>query len=364
MTKVVFTGGGSGGHLMSALALAEAMVGVDRSVQPFFIGGRRGIEAGVLPSRPWPFELLPFEPIYRGQWWRNAVVPLRNFQALRGVRRILRSVQPSLVVATGGYVSGPVVWAAARAGIPTVLQEQNALPGVTTRMLAPRVRQIHLGFPEALAHLKPGKDTAVFESGNPIVPPPDPRPDRTVAKRALGFDPAKPLVLVMGGSQGALAVNRVVASVLGAGLWPEGAQLFWQTGKASFEEFRNWRRPGQIEVQPFVDPIARAYAATDMVVARAGAMSIADLAAWCLPSVLIPLPTAAANHQFHNAKALQDSGAAVLLEQSNLTVSTLVDAIKSLLAEPAKLAALSSAIGTRGRPYAAREIAKRALSLV
>ena len=276
MTKVLFAGGGTGGHLMPALAIAEAMVAQDPSIEPFFVGSQRGIEARVLPRRPWPHELLPVEPIYRREWWRNIGLPLSLFRTLRGVRRILSEHDPRLVVGTGGYVSGPVVWAALNRRIPGVLQEQNAFPGIATRRLARRVRQIHLGFPEAAARLNPGRRTVVRGSGNPIQPPPSPRPDRGMSKRSLGFDPAKPLILVMGGSQGAVAINRAVAEALGAESWPAGSQLLWQTGDANHANYLHWYQPGLVRVEPFLDPIAEAYAAADLVVCRAGAMSLAE----------------------------------------------------------------------------------------
>lgn len=361
---VLFAGGGTGGHLMPALAIADAMVDLDPSVQPFFVGSRRGVEARVLPNRPWPYELLPLAPLHRGAWWRNVSLPWHLLQSLRGIRRILRETRPRLVIGTGGYAAGPVVWAALGRGVPAVIQEQNAFPGVTTRKLAPKVRQIHLGFPEARYLLKPGPDTEVVDSGNPIVPPPDPLPSRAEARRALGLTPDKPLVLIMGGSQGAAGINRVVAEMMGAELWPAKAQLIWQTGAASIDHYRHWFQPGSVRVEGFLDPIGQAYAAADLVVARAGAMSLAELAAWGLPAVLVPLPTAAANHQYYNAEALAASGAAVLVEQRLLTGKSLAATVESLLGNPARLADLAKAIRVRGRPLAAREIAAKALTLM
>lgn len=364
MTKVLFAGGGTGGHLMPALAIAEAMVALDPSIEPFFVGSQRGIEARVLPRRPWPHELLPLEPIYRREWWRNIGLPLSLYRTLRGVRRILGEHDPGLVVGTGGYVSGPVVWAALNRRIPGVLQEQNAFPGIATRRLARRVRQIHLGFPEAAARLNPGRQTVVSDSGNPIQPPPSPRPDRGMSKRSLGFDPTRPVILVMGGSQGALAINRAVAEALGAESWPAGSQLLWQTGEANHTNYQHWYQPGLVRVEPFLDPIADAYAAADLVVCRAGAMSLAELAAWGLPSVLIPLPTAAANHQLANARAMAEAGAAVLLEQPFASGRRLSLLLAELLERPARLADIAAASLARARPDAAREIAAAALGLL
>ncbi len=364
MTTVLFTGGGTGGHLMPALAIAEEMVRLEPSVRPFFVGSQRGVEASVLPQRPWPYELLPLEPLWRRRWWKNVHLPFALFASLRAVRAILQRETPALVVGTGGYVAGPVVWAAINRGIPAVLQEQNAYPGLATRRLARRARQVHLGFPEARARLSVGPGTSVFDSGNPIPPPPAQRPSKPEAKRRLGFPDGRPLVFVTGGSQGALPVNLAVADALRGSAFPTGASLLWQCGAGSLEQFATFRVAGRVSVEPFIDPVANAYAAADLVVSRAGAMTLAGLAAWGLPAILVPLPTAAAGHQLSNAQALAQSGAAVLLQQQELTGSVLSEAVGALLADPARMAALETQMATRARPNAATAIASEALKVM
>jgi UDP-N-acetylglucosamine--N-acetylmuramyl-(pentapeptide) pyrophosphoryl-undecaprenol N-acetylglucosamine transferase len=363
VSTVLFTGGGTGGHLMPALAIADEMVRLDPGVQPFFVGSRRGIEASVLPQRPWPYELLPLEPLWRRRWWRNVRLPFALLSSIRAVRGILAREKPALVVGTGGYVAGPVVWAALNAGIPAVLQEANAYPGISTRWLARRARQVHLGFPEARARLEVGPNTEVFDSGNPIPPPPSPQPSKADAKRKLGFPTERPLVFVTGGSQGALPINLAVAEALESGKLPGDASLLWQTGQGMHEQFVRLRKDGRIAVEAFVDPIADAYAAVDLVVSRSGG-TVTSLAAWGLPAILIPLPSAAAGHQLSNARAAAEAGAAVLLEQSKLTGSTLADAISGLLSDPARMADLAAAAARRARPNAATDIASQALRLL
>jgi UDP-N-acetylglucosamine--N-acetylmuramyl-(pentapeptide) pyrophosphoryl-undecaprenol N-acetylglucosamine transferase len=349
---------------MPALAIADAMVRLDPSVRPFFVGSLRGIEANVLPQRPWPYALLPLEPIRRHQWWLNATLPLSLLRVLRQVSGLVAKHRPVLVVGTGGYAAGPVAWGAGRLGVPGVLQEQNAFPGLTTRRLAGQVRQIHLGFPEARRYLRPGRRTQVFDSGNPILPPPTVRPERRKAKARWGFGADQAVVLVVGGSQGALPINAAVDAALGEGRWPEGTGLLWQSGSATFERFAARSDRHRVVVRAFIDPIADAYAAADLVVGRAGAMTIAELCAWGLPAILIPLPTAAAGHQLTNARALADAGAAVLLEQSSANASVLSDRIRSLLGDPAGLAHLSQAASDRAHPDAAEFIASKALGIL
>jgi UDP-N-acetylglucosamine--N-acetylmuramyl-(pentapeptide) pyrophosphoryl-undecaprenol N-acetylglucosamine transferase len=366
MPVVLFAGGGTGGHLMPALAIADAMVAIDPTIEPFFVGAERGVEARVLPARPWRHVLLPFEPIYRNQWWKNYKLPMSMYRSFKGVRMVLRREEPVLAVGTGGYACGPSIWAAAGRGIPTVLQEQNAYPGYAIRRLAGRARQVHLGFPEGRAFLKPGAATEVLDTGNPIVPPPDILPDGIDARLEWGFAPEDKVVLVAGGSQGSLAINEAIAAALDSGLWPHDrrAVLIWQTGTSTFAKFSHHSKTGSVRVEAFIDPMAKAYAAADLVVGRAGAITSAEIAAWGLPSILIPLPTSAANHQLVNAQALAAAGAAVLLEQRAMTPRSLVDAITGVLFNPAKTADISSAARDRARPRAAHDIAEHALRLL
>ncbi|MGA2384229.1 MAG: UDP-N-acetylglucosamine--N-acetylmuramyl-(pentapeptide) pyrophosphoryl-undecaprenol N-acetylglucosamine transferase [Gemmatimonadales bacterium] len=363
MTTVLFTGGGTGGHLMPALAIAEEMVRLDPTIRPFFVGSRRGLEATVLLQRPWGYELLPLEPIWRRRWWRNVHLPFALWESLGMLRKILAREQPLLVVGTGGYVAGPVVWAAMRRGIPAVLQEANAYPGISTRWLARRARQVHLGFPEARARLEVGPNTEVFDSGNPIPALPSPRSPKPDAKRRLGFAADRPLVFVTGGSQGALPINLAVAEALESGKLPGDASLLWQTGQGMLGRFIGFRKEGRIGVAGFIDPVADAYGAADLVVSRSGG-TVTSLAAWGLPAILIPLPSAAAGHQLSNARAAADAGAAVLLEQSKLTGETLGTLVSQLLGSPARMAGLAAAAARRARPNAATEIASQALRLL
>lgn len=355
MKTVLFAGGGTGGHLMPALAIAEAMVRLDPTIQPYFIGALRGVEAHVLPARPWRHTLLPFEPLYRKQWWKNWRLPISLVRTMTGIRGIISREKPVLAVGTGGYASAPALWAASSRGIPCVLQEQNAYPGLAIRQLAFRARQIHLGFPEGRAYLNPGPTTELFDSGNPIVPPPARTDDRGPRTEKT--------VLVLGGSQGSLAINKVVAEALTSGAWPKDVKLIWQAGQSTYDQFKRLASD-RVNVAPFLDPISDAYAAADLVVCRAGAMTLAEVMAWGLPSILIPLPTAAANHQLTNAKAMADAGASVLLEQKDLTPAALATAVSGLLADPARMKKLADNALSRARPNAAADIAKAALTLI
>jgi len=356
--KILIAGGGTGGHLMPALVLAR--VAADAGHQVVLVGATRGIEAQILPRHPFPFHLLPMEPIYRNAWWRNLRWPVIAVRAWRTAGQVLRDERPAIVIGTGGYAAGPVVWRAQRARIPTALQEQNAFPGLTTRMLARGARQVHLGFPEAHLRLSPGPRTQVFVFGNPITPPGD--VDAAAARAAFGLAAERRTILVFGGSQGARALNETMARVLRDGKLGD-VNLLWGTGANHLDRYTSLAIPGRVVVRGFFDPIGTAYAAADLVVARAGAMTVSELCAWGKPSVLVPLPTAAADHQTFNARALANAGASVLLLEREFTAGAFSTTVVGLAHDTTRLAALAKSARGRGHPNAARTIIQKVLEL-
>lgn len=361
MIRILIAGGGTGGHLMPALALAEALQRIDPAIEPVLVGARRGVEAELLPKRPFRYYLLPSEPIYRHAWWRNVRWLLVLPRLMRAVRHVLDAEEPAAVVSTGGYAAGPVAYAASRRGIPLAVQEQNTMPGFTTRRLAHRARQIHLGFPEAAERLRPGPRTDVFSLGNPITPPVV-RP-AAEARAALGIASDARVLLVTGASQGARAINAALGAALDRGRLRD-VTVLWSTGPAHFTTYQRYDDPPARQVRGFWDPIGDAYAAADVVVARAGAMTTAELEAWGLPSVLIPLPSAAADHQTHNAKALAAAGAAVHLPERDLNGDSLATTVEGLLGDPSRLGRMAEAARRRGHPEAAKRVAEAILGLV
>ncbi len=359
--RILIAGGGTGGHLMPALAIAAELRRQAPEIEPVLVGAQRGIEATLLPKRELRYQLLSSEPIYRRQWWKNVRWPGLAFRLVRQVNQVLDREKPLAVLGTGGYASAPVVWLAALRGIPTAVQEQNAFPGLATRWLSRSVRHIYLGLPEARQRLKAGPTTELFDTGNPITPP---EPQRKASARArFGLTDDRPVVLITGGSQGAVAVNDLVAEWLRGG-GGKGMTVLWATGRGSYERYASFERRPDVQIFDFLDPMADAYAVADLVVARAGMMTGAELCAWGLPSILIPLPTAAADHQTWNARALDEAGAAKMLVQAGLTGSGLGTEIDRLIADQTRLTAMASAAKARGRPEAAAEIVRRLLTLI
>lgn len=362
--RVLFAGGGTGGHLYPAIALAEAFGRRDPGTRCLFVGARRGVEARVLPDRGFPHELLPFEPIRRSSPWQNWKLVPALVRSIGGLNRVFRSFGPQLVVGTGGYASGPAVaWALLRR-VPTAIQEQNSYPGLTTRWLAGRVGQIHLAFPEARSHLRPGRGTQVFEHGNPISPP-DLAIDREAARASFGLG-AGLVVLVVGGSQGARAINEaLLADLRSVGEdrlppRPGSLQILWATGPSQIEAVRaglaGLGHDGWVHPVPYITDMPAALATADLAVSRAGAMSLAELTAWGIPAVLVPFPHAAANHQLHNAAALKDAGAARMITESELLPGRLWAEIVTLASDQVVRTELARRAAERGKPDAADRI--------
>lgn len=358
---VLLAGGGTGGHLMPALAVAAALRQAHPDWTVHLVGARRGVEAAVLPAQGIPYTLLSSEPFYRKQIWKNLRwIPLLP-RLRREVAALFEARRPDVVVGTGGYASVPVVWTAARRGIPTVLQEQNAAPGLATRLLARRAREIYLGVPEAAARLRPGPATQVITTGNPIVPPDPVRAVR--ARERFAVTGLRPVVVITGGSQGARAINAAVAAWLARG-GGHDLDLLWITGPGSYQDYASWHRPPAVQVIGFLDPMADAWAIADLVVCRAGMMTLAEIAAWGIPSILIPLPAAAQDHQTANARVMAEAGASVLLPQGELTPERLEAEIAAILTDAARRRAMEAAARVRGRPDAVRRILRQIEALV
>ncbi len=374
--SVFFSGGGTGGHLYPALALAAALTEARPDVVPFFVGASRGLEARVLPARSQPHLLLDVEGFRRGGGAGALGSHLRTFTKLvRGMVALVRvflARRPSLVVVTGGYAGAPSGILALALGIPVVIQEQNAAPGITTRLLALGARRIYLAFPEAVARLPRRARRSVVAEGNPVIPPVP--VDRGASMAEWALDPARPVLLVVGGSQGSLALNRGVLALLadhaGAEGLPGGFQLLWATGPAHEDTVRETVTarlgaiPRWMQIRGYVDEMDRALGVADLALSRAGAMGTSEFQAWGVPAILVPLPSAAADHQTENARALEAAGAAVLLPESRLTGSALADLLQRLGDTPQKLRAMADAARRRGQPDAATRLAKSLANLL
>lgn len=365
--SIVIAGGGTGGHLFPGLAVAEVLR--RRGAAVSFIGTERGLEARRVPQEGYPLHLISVSGLLRvGLQARLAGLSRLPLAALQTLR-LLRRLRPAVVVGVGGYASGPAVLLAALLRIPTAVLEQNSVPGRTNRVLAAVARRIFLAFPEAADHLPASARARTVLAGNPV--------RGGLLASAAEQDPAQgaaPRVLVLGGSQGAHAVNQLVAGAL-EHLQRTGAtlpRLLHQSGKADAEALAARYQalaqaaglaPGHLVVTPFIEDMGRAYAGSALVIGRAGATTLAELCAVGRPALLIPLPTATDDHQTRNAQHLVQAGAARLLPQAKTTPQDLAAALSALLQDPDRLASMAQASRTLGRPQAAEAIADQILAL-
>jgi UDP-N-acetylglucosamine--N-acetylmuramyl-(pentapeptide) pyrophosphoryl-undecaprenol N-acetylglucosamine transferase len=361
--RVVFAGGGTGGHLYPGLAIARELVRLDPRVEPFFVGALRGVERDVLPKTEFPHLLLDLHPLYRPAVWHNWKTLRGAITSWHRIGRMVREERPALVVGTGGYAAGLMLAYAVVHKIPMVQQAGDSHPGLTARFFAPWSREIYLAFPEAakIFDFDLKERHRLIDAGAPIAPPPVPLPDKAAARVEWGF-PATGgrVLLIYGGSQGSLGINKAVAEWVKRGI-PDDLYIIWATGRSTYEQFKALESP-RVRVKDYLSPIGDAYAATDLALARAGAMTTAELFAWKIPGILIPLPTAAADHQTSNARALAAAGAAIHLPQSDMTADELAKTVTGVLASPARLRDLAEKSALRARPDAARDIAKRILA--
>jgi UDP-N-acetylglucosamine--N-acetylmuramyl-(pentapeptide) pyrophosphoryl-undecaprenol N-acetylglucosamine transferase len=360
--RVVFAGGGTGGHLFPAIALADEIRKTDPDAEILFVGTSTKIEARVVPAAGYQFRTIWISGFHRSFRPRNLLFPVKVVVALFQARSILASYKPDVVVGTGGYVSGPVLRTAMMMRIPTLIQEQNSYPGVTTRALAVKADEVHLTFENSAKYFR--RTDNLFFTGNPTRGSLD-AVKRQDALKLFGFDPASAdkTVLVVGGSLGARTINQAIAQSLGA-LVKHGCRVIWQTGHDGFDAARRAAAgfsAGSVWVGSFIDRMDCAYAASDLVVCRAGATTIAELTRLGKPSIMVPYPYAAANHQVENARALAAAGAAEVVMDADAG-DKLEGAIIKLLSGPG-LEAMGRCAAGFGKPDAAKIIAGRILAL-
>ena len=313
--RIVISGGGSGGHLFPALAIADEIQRAYPSAELQFVGARGKIEMEKVPLRGYPITGLWISGYQRGLVGANLSLPAKVLSSLWKAWHLLRRFRPHAVVGVGGFASLPVGWMAERMGLPLIIQEQNAFPGLVNRMLGPKAGLICAGFPGLEQYFQEAK---IKVTGNPVrADLLNPTRQSFQAVAQFGLSPKAPVILVLGGSAGARSINEGVLAALPQ--WLEyGAQLIWQTGKLYFEEMKA-RIPDSVEVNklflaPFLDDMPSAYAAAKVVISRAGAISLSELACQGRAAILVPSPNVADDHQAKNARQLAGQEAAMVVE--------------------------------------------------
>ncbi|MGA2924961.1 MAG: undecaprenyldiphospho-muramoylpentapeptide beta-N-acetylglucosaminyltransferase [Solirubrobacteraceae bacterium] len=344
--RIVIGAGGTAGHVVPALAVADALRA--EGAQVVVVGGRRA-EAELVPAAGYELRVLRVEPLARRRPARAARAALIDARAVAGAVAILRELRPDGVLGAGGYVAGPVGLAAALRRVPLVLMEADSHIGLTNRLLAPAARRVCLAFPIA------GRDGRRYRvTGRPV---PAPATDRAAARARFGIDEQQTCVLVFGGSQGARSINNAAIAAF------EGAR-FRVLHAAGERDLPQLTSPGpHYDLRGYISPFNEALIASDLVVARAGG-SIFEVAAHGRPMVLVPYPYATADHQSTNAEFMARAGAAIVIPDAQLTAARLAQEVGHLLADHGRLAAMARAAATVARPDAATAIAHELLSAV
>ncbi len=345
---ILFAGGGTAGHINPALAIAGYIREKHPDAHISYIGTSDKLESKLVPEAGYNFRTISVAGFQRKINLENII---KNISAATKAltssvtaRKILKEIQPDIVIGTGGYVSGPVLREATKLGIKTAIHEQNAYPGVTTKMLAPNVDVVMLAMPEAEKYLKLKKKPYV--TGNPV------RSEllkitREQARAKLGFDNEKPMILSFGGSLGAMRINQAVSGLV---KWHNGTDKFYHihgTGKSGYNGFINnfagIELSDKVDIREYISDMDVCMAAADLIICRAGAITLSELLACAKPAILIPSPYVAENHQFHNAMTLKRIGAAEIIEEKDLNSEILIDTVSNLIENKSRLNAMSDA---------------------
>lgn len=363
--RVIIAGGGTAGHINPGLAIAKYIREMDRKAEILFIGTKRGMETVLVPREGFEIKLITVKGFKRKISLDTLVTIKELLQGINEARKIIKEFKPDIVIGTGGYVCGPVVFMAARMKIPTLIHEQNAYPGVTNRILSRFVDVSAISFRESEEYFKKAK--RLVYTGNPVRGE-ILKADRISARKKLNLKHDKPLVVVVGGSLGAEKINSIVANMLSKYSGKSSFDMVFATGNNQFDRVKQQLKGvdmANIDVVPYIYDAANVYAAADLMVCRAGAITCSELTALGIPAIIIPSPNVVANHQEYNARSLEKLGAAVVILEKDLNEDILFNQISELFENRKnleKMAADSKKAGVRNAVEKLYLIAKELVS--
>jgi len=350
--RFLFAGGGTGGHLFPAIAVAEQIKEIKPEAEILFIGTKNKIEGKVVPQLGFKFKSIWIKGFSRKLNFENLLFPLKLFVSMMQSLVINISFKPNVAIGSGGYVAGPAIWAASVMGAKIILLEQNSYPGVTTRLLERYAKEVHLSFEESKKYLR--KEKIHHLTGNPVRKNLG-RMEKEEALKKFGLTSKKKTLLVIGGSLGAKTINEAMSENLKK-LEENNIQVIWQTGKNYFDQFKTFNSE-KVLVYDFIEDMNAAYSACDLLLARAGATTIAELLNLGIPAILVPSPNVAENHQYFNAKSLSENGAAILIEDKDL-IKESSGTVLNILNDENKLAEFKNKALEMSKPDAAKVIAQ------
>ena len=360
---MIIAGGGTGGHLVPGLALAEEVKKRDSSTEVVFVGTEHGIEARIIPREGYPLKFLRTEGIVGRSLLKKTKAGFKLLLSFVDANRILKEVMPDIVIGVGGYASGAIVFAAGMKSIPTMIHEQNSVPGLTNKMLGNVVQRICVTYQESRSSFPMGK---TFLTGNPIRAR-ILKGDKESAYKLFSLEKDLFTVFVFGGSSGAKSINRAMVDTLNhLGDLKDKIQFLHQTGSADFDNIREAYRKAGVKamIAPFIYQMAEAYSIADIVISRAGATTLAELTALGKPAILIPYPFAAGRHQEFNAIKLREMGAAFMIRDNELSGETIAAHISDMYKDDSLRADMQRASRGLGSPDACTRIVDVAVSLI
>ncbi len=346
--KLLISGGGTGGHIFPAVAIANAVKEKYPESEITFVGAKGRMEMEKVPAAGYVIHGLWISGLQRSMDWRNLLLPFKLISSLWRSFILVRKYKPDVTVGVGGYASGPLNFMASSLGVPLLLQEQNSFPGLTNKLLKGKAKRICVAYPNMERFFDEKK---LVLTGNPIRQDLLKEVDQAKAYQHFGLDPNKRTILIIGGSLGARSVNQAIEKALDL-IDPNLSQILWQTGK-SFQAKEGVFEWGKRTI--FIQRMEYAYAIADLVISRAGALSISELSALAKAVIFVPLPSAAEDHQTKNAQSLVESGAAYICADSEVSEKLMPMAL-DLLSQPNELAKLKKEISAFARPNAAQEI--------
>ncbi|WP_281631260.1 undecaprenyldiphospho-muramoylpentapeptide beta-N-acetylglucosaminyltransferase [Flavobacterium luteolum] len=357
--KFILSGGGTGGHIYPAIAIANELKLQFPDAEFLFVGAKDKMEMQKVPQAGYEIKGLWIAGLQRKLTLQNLMFPLKLASSLLESKRIIKKFKPNVVIGTGGFASGPLLQAAGSAGIPTVVQEQNSYPGITNKLLSKKANAICVAY-QNLERFFP-KEKIVL-TGNPV------RQDlidieskRDEAIAFYGLDPNKKTLLVLGGSLGARRINQLIEKEL-QNFLSQDVQVIWQCGKLYFEEYKKYNQPN-VKVVDFIERMDFVYAASDVIISRAGASSVSELCIVGKPVIFIPSPNVAEDHQTKNAQAIVDEKGAILLKESELD-SQFSIVFEALLKDSGKQKQLSDNIKKLAKPKATQDIVAEIVKLI
>ena len=361
--RIIISGGGTGGHIFPAISIANAIVAKEPSTKILFVGAEGRMEMQRVPAAGYDIMGLPIMGFDRKNLLKNVVVLWKLFKSQRMAKKIIREFRPMAAVGVGGYASGPTLNKCADMGIPCLIQEQNSYAGVTNKLLAKKAKSICVAY-DGMEKFFPAEK--IENLGNPVRQSLlDTTMSREEAAQTLGLDPAKKIILIVGGSLGARTLNESVLQHLDL-IRKSDVQIFWQTGKyyheSIMEQLKEQPAVANLKVTDFISDMGAAYRAADLVVSRAGAGSISEFCLLGKPVILVPSPNVAENHQYHNAMALVNKDAAIYISDAEAPGKLLAEAIR-IVNDSDLLASLSTNIKTLAKYHSAEEIADRVIEL-